>query len=169
LAACHEQACKDIAAIRSLWQVADEISPAAIRAEMEKFLRALQKVREMASELSPVARKIMFPGTVGYEFFLAALDDVIEDIDLLPYLIQLRKQAPSKPLSKVAAGAFARALMENYSDFPPTLTKGGAFFCVASLLFEGATGKHAASRPDSDPEKQDAVVALIRAFIPGLR
>jgi hypothetical protein len=143
-AACREHARKDIGAIRSLWQFADSASSTAVKMELERFQCALQKVRGMASGLSPVARWLIFGGEKDekYEFFVEELDQLIE-WEIVPSLIPLRKRAPSKRLSKVAAATFARALMENYSDFPPRLTKNGAFFCIASLLFEGATGKRA--------------------------
>jgi hypothetical protein len=52
-----------------------------------------------------------------------------------------QQPARPKPLSKMAAASFACSLMENYSSFPPTLTKGGRYFRVASLMYEAATGE----------------------------
>jgi hypothetical protein len=146
-AACREKARKYIAGIRSIRQFADPVSSTAIRAEVEKFRRALQKVRDMAPELSPAARALLFITNDEYEFFFKVWGDVI-DWGCSASLIPVRKQAPSKRLSKMAAAGFARKLMENYSDYPPRLTKGGAFFGVASLLFEGATGEQNADLTD---------------------
>lgn len=54
-----------------------------------------------------------------------------------------RRGARPKRISKQAAAACARLLIAKFSPHPPTLTKGGRFFRVASLLFETATGERA--------------------------
>ena len=49
------------------------------------------------------------------------------------------KKSPSQPLKTLSA-SFAYGLFEEFGSRPPTLTTDGAFFQLAALLFEGATG-----------------------------
>jgi hypothetical protein len=141
-AACREKVRKHIATIKSMREVVDADPSTAIKGELEKLRYALKKLSGVASQLSPVARRLMF-NDLEYEFFSGELDRLIEKTDstICPLIQANAKGARPKTLSKMAAASFACSLMENYSSFPPTLTKGGRYFRVASLMYEAATGE----------------------------
>jgi hypothetical protein len=142
-ATCRRETGKMIATIKSTQEVGDVDPSTATKAELEKFRYALKKVSGAASQLSPVTRGLLF-NDLEHEFFSDELESLITNVDTTLSLIQARTQG-SKPqrISKMVAAAFASSLIEKYSSFPLTLTKGGRYFRLAGLLYEVATGQRA--------------------------
>jgi hypothetical protein len=91
-AACREKVRKHIATIKSMREVVDADPSTAIKGELEKLRYALKKLSGVASQLSPVARRLMF-NDLEYEFFSGELDRLIEKTDstICPLFRQTRR------------------------------------------------------------------------------
>jgi hypothetical protein len=129
----------------------DGFTPPAIKAEITPIRGALKKVSALVVGLSPLARRCLFDEVLppsGDPEFDDAVSSVAftDDLDLLirrseSFLdVDPRKGAPRRRISRMTAAAFAHSLITEYSPSRATLTKEGAFFRVASLLLEAATG-----------------------------
>lgn len=131
-AVCRDRLDKNVAFIRKVKKV-DVFSAAAIKVELVRFHKALKKVSDLSLQLSPAARELIFSEN---DLFPGEVDDHMREIeDVCSYEIRGKKGARPRRISKLAAAVCAHTLFENYSSFPPTLTKDGPFFRVASLLF----------------------------------
>ena len=141
-----------------------DLPVAAVKAESKQLHTALMKVRLLVSQLSFLARTSLFydgprdyPEWFDYEDcvkfdrqycglnsaeFARDVNSLIERTGELAKGLQPPKAAPRQRPSKTSASEDAYRLIEEFSPFPPTLTKGGPFFLVASKLFEAATGEH---------------------------
>jgi len=171
--ACRESLKKYIAVINNVKEIFDVYSPRKVKAKLVQFHSALRKVVILGAGLGPAAHGLIFPvvfedddddddDDLDHEKFDRYLNYIIRAIEIrIPEIrdrkgahrsselddrilaIRDRRGARPKRISQLVAAAYARSLIAKFSPDPPTLTKGGRFFRVASLLFEAATGERA--------------------------
>jgi len=154
-AGCRKKIEKDIILIKNMRETFDVYSPGEIKAKLEQFRSALEKVRNLAAGLGPAVHALIFGGPIyddtdegdeidthpEYKEFDRQLYCMVRNIDFSISEIRDRKGAKRRSLSKVTAAGSAFMLMKKYSAFQPTSTKEGRFLTAASLLWEAASGE----------------------------
>ncbi len=138
-----------------------EVAEGNAKAQMKELHSALERVKLLVSQLNFRARNSLFHDGPRYDY-----QELNEDLDrhfgvnaadfarMLALLIEgtekwardprSPKDAPRRRPSKIVAADAAYRLIAEFASRPPTLTKRGRFFQVASMLLEAATGKQKA-------------------------
>ena len=127
---------------------------------MKELHSALERVKLLVSQLNFRARKSLFydgPRDYPEGFkrtythlgvnaadFARMLALLIEGTEKWARDLRSPKDAPRRRPSKIVASGAAYRLIAEFASRPPTLTKRGRFFQVASMLLEAATRKQKA-------------------------
>lgn len=124
-------------------------SPGELRKQLDQFVKAAGWMLDAMKGLHDMNKMAVFqepstdPGSPRHDAFVAQLERVGRNAAVL------RNSTLVKPGSKVwddtkgQSARFARDLIKEFGcdGRPPPLTIGGPYFTLASILYEGGTGK----------------------------
>jgi hypothetical protein len=141
---------------------------AEIKAQMAQLHGALEKVGLLVSQLNSLARTILFydgrrdypegfsreecmeydhewrGGALNSAEFAREVGYLTKRTGEFANAFESPKAAPRRSEARVRASQAAYLLIAGFASSPPTLTKRGRFFRLASMLFEAATGERQA-------------------------
>jgi hypothetical protein len=173
-ARCREEIGERIIGIEKTHEKREVYFPVAeVKAQMNQLHGVLEKVELLVSKLNFLARASLFTDGppqrrlhgprsndpeldreidrqldqfrgVNAAEFGRELAFLIETTGGLANNVKPPKAAPRRSQARVMASDAAFRLIGDFAPFPPTRTKRGRFFRLASMLFEAATGEHKA-------------------------
>jgi hypothetical protein len=126
-----------------------EISPAflAAREELNSIIERIEGAEKALAGLRRLYKRLAFPDRDDFDSI--GTEEAERLTELRKHLQALADRYVSPPRSrppnaaKLAAASYAYCVLVAYSDRPPTLATDGTYFRLASVIYEGATGKEA--------------------------
>ena len=121
-------------------------TPGRIVADAKKFQKAIERVSNQIEAMREITRALIFRGlpdaveSVELSAFRGELGRISETAKFLTG-ITVPPGAPPTPLAKHVAAIGAYNLLAAFAPRPPSLTKEGPLFALASIIFEAATGE----------------------------
>jgi hypothetical protein len=117
-------------------------SPGTVRKTLIKAIRDLRRLRAAFNQYPTVVKDMLFwKDAQEQETFLKRLDDGIKAAQLHHDVLVVPHGSKQRDGVALAAAGHAGELLQTFSAEAPTLTRGGPFFRLASLLYEAGTGK----------------------------
>lgn len=110
------------------------------RKQHASVLRDLKKLKLTIEVTSEQCRSDLFGGLDRAHQFCEELGRLASTAELHHNATVVTKGARPLDMQKLAAAIYAYHLLKDYKK-PPTLTVGGAFFELASVLYEGIRGR----------------------------
>jgi hypothetical protein len=117
-------------------------SPGTLRNEFNEIADFLKNFRRGFNKFSAISRAMIFwKDPKREEAFFKELDQRINAAQLNHDWLIVPPGGHRWNDTAAMAAKYAEELLRQFSAKPPTKTKGGAFYQLASLLYEAATGK----------------------------
>jgi hypothetical protein len=151
--ACHVMIIWAMSQCRRSWK---EIYPAYVAAEenLTLAIRAIKGAETALQRLPRIYKRLAFPDLDNFDDAATgtivelgrqrkALETLLGDYREKTRDVPAPRPTGGRPLDipKTAAAAYAYCILVAYSESAPTLSAGGRFFELASVVYEGATDK----------------------------
>jgi hypothetical protein len=117
-------------------------SPGELKKELEEIGNDLQTIRAAFRKYTEACRNLIFYNdAVKREAFLDQLDHLIVSAQWHHAALVVPPGSHRWDNVKALAGRFAKELLTTFSASPLTRARSGAFYRLATLLYEGITGE----------------------------
>jgi hypothetical protein len=148
---CREHLASSIAMSKVCYSVEDLIKPGgAIKMELDTLAKSIKKTARLMEELScesiailfgEVAAGLVSDGRKSFGALYLLFEGLAQLVEDKMAHVPVRKGAPKSDASKLRAAGCAYLSLTRFGGTPPTLTVGGPYYELASVLYEAITGK----------------------------
>ncbi len=123
------------------------LSPGVLKQHMSRLALSLRTTIKVIKSFPTADRELIFralsndAGPINPAALLAQLESLGQRLALLRKSLNVSSGAPRLHPVKLFAAHYARELLRRFADKAPTLTPEGPYLALASILYEGVTGK----------------------------